>query len=191
VPAIVFTTLAAFSATFGPLFLFDILKTADGKPGTEGGVALSIIAVPMGLVALLAWFNVYARRKPLLRICKEGLEINVIGASSLDAVPLIPGLIRVAWLVLSLQGFKKKIGWIPWQFLRSVQVRGLPMARSLVIDATIAYPGFHGDELTAHIGHSIAFPEAEFRAPLESIASTILTFRDNPDARNALPSLHD
>ena len=61
VAAIVFTMLALFCAVLGPLFLFDIMKRADGKPGTEAGVAMSIMAVPMFLIALLGWFNVYAR----------------------------------------------------------------------------------------------------------------------------------
>ncbi len=33
--------------------LFDIMKRADGKPGTEAGVAMSIMAVPMFFIALL------------------------------------------------------------------------------------------------------------------------------------------
>ena len=142
VAAIVFTILAMFCATLGPLFLFDVMKTADGKPGTEAGVAMSIITIPMALVALLGWFSVYVRLKPLLRICEEELEINVIGASNLDGVPLIPNLVRIAWLILSLQGFKTQIGWIPWETFRSVEVKGLRMIRSLVIDATIVHPNF-------------------------------------------------
>jgi hypothetical protein len=191
VTAIVFTTLALFCAILGPLFLFDIMKRADGKPGTEAGVAMSIMAIPMVMIALLGWFNVYARSKPLLRICNEGLEINVIGASSLDGVPLIPNLVRVAWLILSLQGFKKQIGWIPWTSFRSVEVAGLPMMRSLVINATIAYPTFRGNAMTAQIGNSVAFRDAEFQDSLDSIATAIQAFYHEPEARNALPSLHD
>lgn len=191
VVAIVFTMLTLFCATFGPLFLFDIMKRADGKPGMEAGVAMSIMAVPMCLIALLGWFNVYARRKPLLRICEEGIEINIIGASSLDGVPLIPTLIRVAWLILSLQGFKKQIGWIPWDLFRAVSIGGLPMARTLVIDATIAYPTFRGNELTAKVGENVAFRDVDFRVQLDTVASSILAFYDNPNARAGLPSLHD
>ena len=189
--AIVFTMLALFCAIFAPLFLFDIMKRADGKPGTDAGVAMSIMAVPMFLIALLGWFNVYARRKPLLRICEEGMEINVIGASSLDGTPLIPNLVCVAWLILSLQGFKKQIGWIPWETLRNIEVVGLPMKRSLLIEATIAYPAFRGDAMTARIGDSIAFRDAEFQEPLEVLVSTIQEFYNDADARGALPSLHD
>jgi hypothetical protein len=187
----VFTTLALFCVIFGPLFLFDIVKRADGKPGTDGGVALSIMAIPMVLVALLGWFNVYARFKPLLRICNEGLEINVIGASSLDGALLIPPLVRVAWLILSLQGFKKQIGWIPWTTFRNVEVAGLPMMRSLVINATIAYPTFRGEVLTAQIADSVAFRDAEFQDSLDSITTAIQTIYHDPEARDALPSLHD
>ncbi|MAI32819.1 MAG: hypothetical protein CMM07_14250 [Rhodopirellula sp.] len=191
VGAIVFTMLALCCAIFGPLLLFDIMKRADGKSGTEAGVAMSIMAVPMSLIALLGWFHVYARRKPLLRICEEGIEINVIGASSLDGTPLIPNLVRVAWLIMSLQGFKKQIGWIPWATLRNIEVVGMPMTRSLLIEATIAYPAFRGEAMTARIGDSIAFHAAEFRDPLEVIASTIQEFYNDPDARSALPSLND
>ncbi len=191
VTAIAFTMLALFGAALGPLFLFDVMKRADGKPGTEAGIAMSIMAVPMCLIAFLGWFNVYARRKPLLRICEDGLEINVIGASSLDGVPLIPSLIRVAWLILSLQGFKIQIGWIPWESFRNVEVAGLPMMRSLVIDATIVFPNFRGDTLTARVGNNIAFRDAKLQDPLESVASAILSFYNDLDARNTLPSLHD
>lgn len=190
VTAVVLTMLALFCTILGPLFLFDILKRADGKPGTEAGVAMSIMAIPMVLLALLGWFNVYARFKPLLRICSEGLEINVIGASSLDGVPLIPNLVRVAWLIFSLQGFKKQIGWIPWETFGSVEVAGLPMMRSLVINAIIAYPILRGDALTAKIGDSVAFRDAEFQEPLDKIASAIQACYDDPEKRNALPSLH-
>ncbi|MEE2643183.1 MAG: hypothetical protein VX768_21320 [Planctomycetota bacterium] len=74
--------------------------------------------------------------------------------------------------------------------LRNIEVVGLPMMRSLVIDATIAYPAFRGDAMTARIGDSIAFRDAEFQDSLEVIISTIQKFYSDPDARAALPSLH-
>jgi hypothetical protein len=191
VAAFVFTMLALFCMILGPLFLFDILKRADGKPGTEAGVAMSIMAIPLAMLALLGWFNIYARLKPLLRIWNEGLEINVIGASSLDGVPLIPTWVRVAWLILSLQGFKKQIGWIPWTTFRSVEVAGLPMMRSLVINATMVYPTFRNDAVTVQIGNTVAFRDAEFQDSLESIATAIQAFYHDREARNALPSFHD
>ncbi len=191
VAAILFTMLAAFCTILGPLFLFEIMKRADGKPGTDAGIAMSIMAAPIWLIALLGWFNVYARRKPLLRICKEGLEINIIGASSLDGVPLISNFVRVVWLIMTLQGFKNQIGWIPWDTFRSVDVVGMPMMRSLVIDATVVYPTFRGDDLTAKIGNSVTFLDADFQNALEAIASSIIEFSEHVDARYDLPGLHD
>jgi hypothetical protein len=190
VGASVFTMLFLFCAIFGPLFLFEVIRRADGKPGTDAGVALCIIAVPMCLVAALGWFNVLARRKPLLRICGEGIEINIIGSCSLDGVPLVPTWIRVAWLVLSMQGFKTRTGWIPWEEFRGVQVKGMPMMRTLIIDATIAGPTSRGDQISAQIGNQIAFRDADFCDPLERIASAIEAFHDQPDARRTLPKLH-
>jgi hypothetical protein len=191
VGAIVFTALAAFSAIMGPLFLLEIIKPAHGRPGTEAGIALSVMAAPMCLIALLGWFNIRARRRPLLRICDEGLEINVIGASSLDGVPLLPIMVRIAWLIVSLQGFKKQIGWIPWPSLRTVQVRGLPMARTLVIAGTIVYPTFRGEQVTARIANAVSFRDAEFQDPLDTIADAISAFALEPEACSTLPSLHD
>jgi hypothetical protein len=187
VGAILCTMLALFCVIMGPLFLFGVMKRADGQPGTDAGSAMSIIAVPMSELAILGWFNVIARRKPLLRICCDGIEINVIGSSSLDGVPLIPSIIRIAWLLVSLEGFKKQIGWIPWSMLRGVEVNGLPMVRSMVIDGTIAYPNIVGG--TARIGNTIAFRDAEFVESLDGIASAIRTFHANLEARESLPSL--
>lgn len=191
VGATVFTLLGVISATIGPLLLFEILKRADGRDGTQGGGALTIISVCFVLMALLGWFNVIARRRPLLRICYEGLEINVIGASSLDGTPLIPTWMRAAWAIFSLQGFRKQIGWIPWGTLRNVEVTGLPMIRVLEIEATIACPSVEGEELTAAIGENIAFRDADFRDPLNNICQAIYSFHHDPPARKNLPSIHD
>lgn len=189
--AMVSTFFAIMGAIFGPVFLFDMIKRADGKSGREAGISLSIFAVLFSLFALVGWFRVYASSKPLLRIFKDGLEINVIGASSLDGVMFIPGWIRIALLIVSLQGFKKQIGWIPWESLRNVQLEGLPMLRSLVIDATIVYPSFKGDTQSATVGEKIVYCDAEFKDPLESVFRTIQMYHQNPDARTVLPSLHD
>jgi hypothetical protein len=189
VGAIVWTLLATFSLIFGPLFLSGVLKDANGQPARDAGIAMTIMSVPLAGAAALLWFNVIARYRPQLRICREAIEVNVIGASSLDGVPLIPSLVRIVWLVLSLQGFKSQIGWIPWSMLRSVELTGMPMAREIVIDGTIVYPTFSGDTLTARIGNIIAFCDAEFKMSLDEIATAIQHFHSDAAARESLPSL--
>lgn len=186
--ALVFTVIGTVSVILGPLFLLDVLKRADGKPGTEAGIALSIIGIFMILVALLGWFNVYARRTPLLRICREGILINVIGVSSLDNVPLVPSIFRVAWLILSLQGFKKQIGFIPWESFEAAQATGLPMMRSLVIVAKIFYSNRGDQSLHLPLASSIIFREVEFRHSLDKVSTAIREFHSDLDARGALTS---
>jgi len=186
--ALIFTFVGSVSVILGPLFLFDILKRADGKPGTEGGIAMTILGSFMMLIALLGWFNVYARRTPLLRICREGMLINVIGASSLDNVPLVPGILRVAWSILSLQGFKKQVGMIPWESFTGAKVTGLPMARTLVIVASIDYPDRKGQSLHSLQDSIWVFREAEFRDSLDKIAAAIHDFHHDLESREALSS---
>jgi hypothetical protein len=189
--ALVFTVLGLVSVILGPLFLFEILKRADGKPGTEAGIALLIIGSFMILLSLLGWFNVYARRKPLLRICREGLVVNIIGASSLDNVPLVPGILRVAWLILSLQGFKRQVGMIPWDSFGDAQVTGLPMMRSLVIVASIVYPNRRDQSFKSSPGSIIIFRESEFRDSLDKIAAAIHEFHSDQETRVVLQSWNE
>ncbi|RCS49452.1 hypothetical protein DTL42_13075 [Bremerella cremea] len=190
VGAILFSMLALFFVVSGPLFLLRIVGQGDARKATEAGVALLVMSVPMCLVALLSWFNVYARRRPLLRICKEGLEVNVIGASSLGGGHLVPVWVRVAWLVLTRQGFKRRVGLIPWHMLRHVGVSGLPMMKKLEIEGTIIFPAGYGDNTKDQVLESIAFDEADFRDSLVLIASAIHVFQDDPEARDGLLSLH-
>ncbi len=191
VTALAFTVLGLISVILGPLFLFDILKRADGKPGTEAGVALSIIGSLMMVVAQLGWFNVYARRKPLLQIFREGIVVNIIGASSLDNVPLVPGILRVAWLILSLQGFKSQVGMIPWDLFSGARVSGLPMMRSLVIVASIVYPNRRDRSFKSLPCSIIVFREADFHDSLDKITAAIHEFHFDQEKRVALPSWNE
>ncbi len=100
-------------------------------------------------------------------------------------------MIRVAWLICTMQGFRKLIGWIPWSAFRSAEVSGLPMVRILTIDATIAYPTLRDNGRLVQVGDRVVFRDADFRVPLDTVASAIKRYFDNPEARNVLPSLRD
>ncbi|MDX1930799.1 MAG: hypothetical protein SFV81_30020 [Pirellulaceae bacterium] len=188
--AAVSSHLAAMCTIMGPLFLFGFMKKADGTSGVDAGIALCALATPMILLALLGWSNVLVRRKPLLRIDDEGIEVNLIGRSSLDGVPLIPPVIRVMWLVVSLQGFKQQLGWIPWEMYRGVQIGGMPMVRTLFIDATIAFESSTGADMQLRLVDGTAFVDADFQVPLEKVAATIQAFYDEFESRRAFPGLN-
>lgn len=189
--AFFFTPFALFCLTLGPLFLFGVMKPADGRPGTVPGIAISSMTVPCLLFSALAWFNVAARRRPLLKLFSDGFKVNVIGASSWDAVAWIPSLIRLALKLLSGAAFRSKIGWIPWETIRSVEVSGLPMMRILLIHATVVYPSKVGKDMSATTADYVAFREDELRVPLDEISVAIQEFLDFPKNRDALPNLRD
>ncbi len=173
VQLLVFGGLAAFGLILGPLFFLGFMNKANGAPATDAGIGLTAMSLPFLMVSALALYNIMARRRPLLRICREGIEIVQIGSSSLDRFPLIPGVIRVAWLILSRQGFKRRIVRIPWHCFRDAWVSGPPMAQSLTIyapqsDAT-------GEDLLEgpSVADQIVLPEVIFSTPLDHIVAAI------------------
>jgi len=183
--------LAFICVLIAVLFLCGISKPANGIPGGVAAIRLLLVAMPINFFAILFWFHVLARRRPLLRICHEGLEVNIVGRGSLDHVPGIPTSIKLVWLVLSMQGFRKQIGWVPWESYRGVKVSGMPMTRTLTIHGTVAFPTFRGDEIEATVGDHIIFRGSEYRDSLEEIANAIETTFEHPSSWSALPSLHD
>jgi hypothetical protein len=54
-----------------------MMKPVDGKPGTQAGIALTIMAIPLLLFTALAVFNILARRRPVVRIWRDAIEINI------------------------------------------------------------------------------------------------------------------
>lgn len=183
--ALVVGGLGIFSLILGPLFLFGVMKDARGQPAPDAGVALTIMSVPFLLSFALAVFNVVTRRRPIIRVCREGLVINMIGSSSLDGIPLIPTMIRAAWLIVSLQGFKQQILVAPWESLQNAAVSGPPMARTL----TIVGPMFRAmnPRDTAAQANQITFRDVAFVLPLHQIAGTIQAYWRDPESRQNLP----
>jgi hypothetical protein len=179
VTALLMTMLAAFASIMGPLFLFGIMKRADGKPGTDAGTALSIMAIAMLAAAILAWLNVLAHRKPMLKLCNEGMKVNLIGALRINGATLLPSIMRVA--------FGQHAGWIPWSSLRSVDVGGMKMVRSLTIDGSIIKPTNSVNKPAKSLGERVTFRDAEFRKSLDDVAASIQHFARNPELRKLLP----
>ncbi len=183
--------LACICVFIAVLFLCGIWTPANRIPGTVAAFRLLLVAMPISFFAILFWFHVLARRRPLLRICDEGLEVNIIGRGSLDHVPGIPTSIKLAWLVVSMQGFRKQIGWVPWGSFRGAKVSGKPLMRTLTIHGTVAFPRFRGDKIEAKVGDHVSFRSSEYRDSLEEIVDAIETAFEHPSTWSALPSLHD
>lgn len=145
------------------------------------------MSVPFLLLFFFFLFKVITHRRPLLRVCREGVEVHIIGSSALDGMPLIPGLIRALWAAISLQGFKRSILRAPWDSFPYADVTGLPMARKLTIVGsfrTVRAP----ESPSATVVDQIALPDAIFRVPLDRIAATINVCCQDPELRDSLPS---
>lgn len=170
----------------GPLFLLGIMKSADGRPTQGAGIALTIFGCLFIPVALMAWSNILARRKPLIKLCKEGIAVNIIGASDMDGVPLIPGIVRVAWLIATGQGFRQQAAFMNWQSLMHLEVTGLSMVKSLRIFGAFVIPGAKGQE--GRTIQRLTFRDAEFKTSPENVAAAIEYYRNNQADREQLPS---
>ncbi|WP_165250923.1 hypothetical protein [Paludisphaera soli] len=174
--AIVTGGLAAFAATLGPLFLLGLMKNARDEPASGAGVALSIMAVPLALAFALATANLRARRKPLLTIRREGVEVVRIGETALDRVPFVPGLVRLTWLIVTGQGFRRRVVRIAWRDLRKVFVSGPPMAR--VLNLGVRWGSEHEP--------GFAIQQVELRRPLDEVADAIRSYSGDAEARARL-----
>ncbi|WP_165067877.1 hypothetical protein [Paludisphaera rhizosphaerae] len=155
------------------------------RPNKGVDVKDGLITLGMGGVcAVLFAHGVYSlrvRRRPLLRICREGIEALVIGESWLDKIPLIPGFLRIVWLLLSGQGFRSRVVRIPWMRLGDSTLHGTSSGRVLEISGTTDY----GEPET------IYFTELSFRLPVTRIAEAISSYRNGSKIPTTLRSWDD
>lgn len=184
-------SLAVICLLIALFFLMGIAKPANGIPANVAAIRLLLMAAAITCLAFICWFQLLARRRPLLRICREGLEVNIIGRGSLDHLPLMPIWVKLVWLVLSFQGFRKQIGWISWEAYRGVTVAGSAVKRTLTVHGAVAEPTFGGQSATTTIRDHALFHATEFRDPLDVIAMAIKTTSEQSASWGSLPSLHD
>lgn len=167
VAAFFMALFASFSLILGPLFLTGRMKNARDEPAEEAGLMLTLWGVASTLLLAQSAYGLWVRRRPLLRICREGVEALMIGESSLDRIPLVPGLVRIAWSILSGQGFRSRIVRIPWARLDEVVVQWTPRGRVLAIVGTT--------DAGAH--ESLYFGDYSLKRPLDEIAEAVSSRR--------------
>ena len=188
VQAVVFSAFGLFGVIMGPLFYYGTLRDANGRPATDAGIPLTVIGMVLLLVFFKALFDLAARRGPILRICREGIELKLIGRSYLDKVPLVPGMIRVAWSIISLQGFASKMLRVQWDCIQRVHVSGLPMSKTLTIAGTMFSARASDFTASPPIARSIGFPEVSFVVPVDNVASAVRYFAADSTRRCDLES---
>jgi hypothetical protein len=105
--------LSGVSLISGPLFYFEVARNTRGELVPEGGLAMMIAGAISLQFFFLFMFSRLALRHPVLCIRREGLEIYWHRGSSLDNVAGIPGIFRIAWLIISGQGFRMQTLHVP------------------------------------------------------------------------------
>ncbi len=176
----------------GPLILLGQVKDDFGKPFPPvAGVVVSAIAIVLGFLTWVLWKNFLARARPLIRLCHDGVEVRVITASALNDDWTTPSKPVLLWRIITGSGYGNRVGWISWDLLTSVTIVGIS-EKKLVLEGPVAVPtALNGDELAARVGASLAFKDSQLKDRLQTIADTILTYKNSPDSRQPLPSLFD
>ncbi len=176
----VFWAQFLFTGLFGVLGIImgvvassGLLRDAFGKPRTDAGPPLLAIGGFMLVVAVLNCFNILALSAPLIRCYREGIACNLIGATSLDGIPIVPGLhriimlIRLVWAIVSLQGFRTQQLRATWQNFRGAHVEGPPMAHVLILN------GMFVNEDTGQTFDSFAYLQSALKDHPRAVAEVL------------------
>jgi hypothetical protein len=170
------------SVILGGLFWTVTMKDALDKPAPEAGPPMVITGSCLLIVAALAAFNIISRHTSMIRCYRDGIECNLIGVSSLDRVPLVPGLLRLAWTILSVQGFRTQRWRIPWSQFAGADVSGIPMAYELTLKGAVTLV------TTGRVTHSIAFPQFALKDDPQQVADVLNHLATDPQRRDELPA---
>jgi hypothetical protein len=174
--------LGLFSVIFGALFWTGTMTDANGAVRPQAGPPMVIVGCCLLAVAVLAAFNIVGHIPPIIRCHREGIECNLVGATSLDGVPLVPGLVRMSWTILSLQGFRSQRLRILWPEFGGAQVGGIPMAYVLTLN------GLFTNLKTGRVAHRVAFEQVTLEDHPERVADTLNQLAANLAWREQLSS---
>lgn len=189
-------SIAAFvfisMAMMGPLVLLGQLKDDFGKPlPPVAGVILSSIAIFLGFLTWVLWKNFLVRGRPLIRVCREGVEVRIIAASALNDDWTMPSKPVLLWRIITGSGYGNRIGWISWDHLRSVTIVGKSEMKLVLEGHVTMQNAVEGDKVTARTEGNIAFKDSQLKNRLQTIANNILAYKDSTDRRQSLTSLFE
>jgi hypothetical protein len=209
--ALIFGCLSTICLIVGPLFWLGVAARADGKPPQGEGPILTAFGVVFFPLFAVSLFNMAARQAPIMQFFREGIEVRVVGRLTIDRFAWMPWIVRVAWLMATLQGFRVERRFIPWSDLWSYRIEGPPLARSLVLvfmarpEGFPVDPGLCAQEFAAEAEEeeeetegfsarslapkeTLILSEAEFKIALERVYESITHHFFRSEVRGALPS---
>lgn len=178
----IFGALGTFAFVGGLLFGLGMVKDANGEPRPQAGPPMVMVGLFLMTLALMAAFNIAGRFRPTIRCYREGIECNLVGAISLPGFQMMPRLVRLAWAIFSLQGFRSQLVRASWSEFQVAEVQGIPAAYVVVLSGTFT------NLKSGRTMPAIAFRQVEFVDHPNLIASTLMGLAANPHAREPLPS---
>jgi hypothetical protein len=175
------TLFGVGSCIIGVGILSGAIESSNGSNDRSVGAYPLAIGLLLLLVGALGLVNALGRRRPVLRCFREGVECNLVGATTLDAVPLVPGYFRVAWAILSGQGFRSNIVRIPWPAFRSADVGGSSLMQVLHLQAAAT------NTRTGQTVQSLTFKQLAFKDDLDTVEASLTRLSKDPQAQAELP----
>ena len=179
---------AVLGCFMGPLFWLGIIKPADGRPGYEAGIPLTIISVLLMPIAIAFAFQVYARQWPILKIYKEGLWIRSIGtpyqtdwALSATGIDMILIVFVMLWQLVTLRMFRTQVIHWRWEDLDIV----LPRNGNFSIVGWLDNDDFTQNDMKPH---TVSYGADSFEMSINKVRESVQFFHGNPDLRESLPS---
>ena len=171
----------------GPLFWLDIIKSANGRPGYEAGIPLTIISSLFIPLAIYFSFQVFALQWPILKIHKEGLWVRSIGTPfQIDpALKILPGLdfiliiLITLWQLVTLQIFQTQVIYWRWEDLDIM----LPGNGNFLIVGWIDTDDSAQNDLKPH---TVSYGADSFGMSINKVRESVKFFHGNPDLRGTL-----
>ena len=187
---LIFGHLVVFGCIMGPLFWLNMIKPANGHPGYEAGIPLTIISLLLLPIAIACAFQVFALQWPILKIYKEGLWIRSIGTRSQSnpaligtGIDMILILLIILWHLITLQMFRTQIICWRWEDFDLLIKYG-----TFSIVGWFDQESNGGFEQQVPVPHTVFYGGDSFEMSIDIVREAIQYYSGNPDLRENLPS---
>jgi hypothetical protein len=169
-----FSYVSIIPCIAGPLFLFDIIKTADGRPGHIAGIPLTILGFLFMPFVITFVFHLIIRQKPLIRLYKEGIQL-------MDVV--LPTPIDLCRLV-TLKEFRIQTLRLEWEKIDTIFCGHGTLG---IIGNSTHTENQPIDKNDSPI-QIFSYDTDSFAMPLKNVGDILCYFHYNSEARRILPS---
>ena len=105
-----------------------------------------------------------------------------------DGIPLLPGMVRFHWGIISTQFFRVRLLRVLWPDLSDARVAGLPAMRVLSIDGVFREIPDGLIIVGEPVANRVIFQQVDFERPLQEVANAVSFYTSKEQIRGNLPS---